>query len=129
MILAWPTFRNTVKPRGIDIGLELVSSTAADRRSPELDRDLISTVDPCWSIQKALPTFVRVSMERKYIAAGAVIIAWDCPQRFALLPLPLPARKEDKGIVFMSKVCLYRKSTPATTNNLKARTESVFKPG
>jgi len=94
--------RNTVEHEGIDIWLELVRlHRGIDRRSPELDRDLIGHELTLAGVFKEGFANLRAGVDgAKYIAAGAMIKARDCAQRFALRPFAAARRaKEDKGIV------------------------------
>src|SRR6266581_2966612 len=102
--------RNTVEDERIDVWFKLVRlHRGVDRRSPELDRDLIGHELAFAGVLEEGLAYFRAGVDRaKYIAAGAMIKAWDCAKRFALRPFAAARRaKEDKGIVSHHRKSVY----------------------
>ena len=94
--------RDPIKDERIDVWLKLVRLDGCiDCRSPKLNGDLIGHKLAFAGVFEEGFAYFRAGVDgAKHIAAGAVIIAWDCAQRFALRPFAATRRaKEDKGIV------------------------------
>ena len=81
-----------------------------NRRSPELDRDLIGHQLALAGVFKEGFANLRPGVDgTKHIAAGAMKKAWDCAQRFALRPFAAPRRaKEDERYCISCEIGLYR---------------------
>jgi hypothetical protein len=94
--------RNPIQDECVDVWFKFVClHCRIDRLPPELNCDLIRHELALAGVLKEGFANLRARVDgTKYIAAGAMIKARDCAERFALRPFAAARRaKEDKSIV------------------------------